>query len=63
MPEEPDTLKTPEIDQAETPKSRESEERQRMDRIADEAAEKGTETEKKYDRDHSVPATGPGGIS
>ena len=63
MPEEPDSLKTPEIDRAEVPNPRESEERRRMDQIANEAAAKGTRTEKEQEREHSVPATGPGGIS
>jgi hypothetical protein len=63
MPEEPKSLRTPEIDRAANPDPRESEERRRMNQIANEAAEKVTNTEKEQEREHSVPATGPGGIS
>lgn len=63
MREEPDSLKTPELDRKSTPGSRESADRRQIDQIADEMAEKGNKTEKEYDKTHQVPATGPGGIS
>ncbi|ACO31811.1 MAG TPA: hypothetical protein DGA22_13420 [Acidobacterium sp.] len=63
MREEPDSLKTPEIDQKEFPGSRESDEQRRIDQIANEMAEKGNRTEHKYDENLKIPATGPGGIS
>ena len=63
MREEPDSLKTPEIDQSAVPGSHESADRRRIEQIANEMAEKGIQTEKEYDREHKVPATGPGGIS
>jgi hypothetical protein len=63
MREEPNSLKTPEIDQEVAGGSRESADRRRMDQIADEMAGKANRTEHEYDENQRVPATGPGGIS
>jgi hypothetical protein len=63
MREEPDSLKAPEIDQKTMPGSHESADRRRIDQIANEMAGKGNRREQKYDEDHTIPATGPGGVS
>ncbi len=64
MREEPESLKTPEIDRKEIPGSPESVDRQRINQIADEMAGKGKRTQQEYDHQHdNIPATGPGGIS
>lgn len=64
MEEEPQSPKAPEIDQAETPESREEADRRKISRIADEMAGKAIKTVKKYDRQNeSISPTGPGGIS
>jgi hypothetical protein len=63
MREEPESLKTPEIDQKIAPQSDNSADQRRIDQIANEMAEKGGRREQKYDEAHTIPATGPGGIS
>lgn len=63
MREERDHLKTPKNDSPKHEIPHESEEHQKIDQIADDAAKKGQETEKEYDQTHRIPAIGPGGIS
>jgi len=60
MRQEPESLKTPEIDRR---APAESGERARIDQIANEMAEKAGKTENEYDKNTRIPATGPGGIS
>ncbi|MGC1362985.1 MAG: hypothetical protein WA419_10520 [Silvibacterium sp.] len=61
MPNEPEGLKAPELDESKTSKTPEKNE---TDRIANEAAARAKKTEKRYDRQHGTfPRGGPSGIA
>jgi hypothetical protein len=63
MREEPESLKTPELDRA---KSKQNPADQRMDQAADELAEKAAKTEKNYSskpHNSTFPRGGPSGVS
>ncbi len=61
MPNEPETLKTPELDES---KIQETPEDKKMDRIANEAAAKAGKRENRFDRNRGTfPRGGPSGMA
>jgi len=61
MPNEPESLKTPELDES---KTSETPEQKKMNRIANEAAVKAGKRENLFDRSHGTfPRGGPSGTA
>lgn len=61
MTNEPENPKTPEVEDS---KSARTHERERIKRLADKAAAKGSETERRYDQQHGTfPRGGPSGMA
>ncbi len=61
MPNEPESLKTPELNES---KTSETPEQKKMNRIANKAAAKAGKRENLYDRNHGkFPGGGPSGVA
>lgn len=64
MQKESPSHKTPELNSRESVDSRESPDRRRMEQLADEMAEKSSETQQRSEREQGTfPRGGPAGVS